>query len=107
MTNCTYCETGATAQCTDCGASLCSNHTQLGQQFISAWQLISTIVSTLFRRPGLLGELLFKELDTVGYCQGCRIKLASRRQAEQFKFLGGSLLLMVLVVGLVSLVAFV
>ncbi|MBV9787311.1 MAG: hypothetical protein JOZ51_04005 [Chloroflexi bacterium] len=69
----------------------------MGQPLITARQLVATTASTAFRTPQLLGDILFKELDEVPYCQSCRQDVAVKRQSEQMKFLMGILLLMVLV----------
>ncbi len=101
-TTCINCADEATTRCAACQANLCGAHSTAGQQFISAWQLVTTIVMTALRAPRMLGELLLKELDQVAYCQPCRSHLASRRQAEQFKFMGGMLVVVLLMVGLVA-----
>ena len=85
--------------CTFCGKSLRDDEIRLGQPFITARQLMTTIVATLVRAPGLLSDLLFKELDQVPYCSECRDELAAKRTGEQLKFLLSVLLVMALVVG--------
>lgn len=75
----------------------------VGQQLITARQLVTTIASTAVRAPSMLSEILFKELDQVGYCPECRERVANRRQSEQLKFLGGMFLSVLLLVGFVVL----
>lgn len=96
-TTCTTCASPATTSCTLCRVAVCNEHTQMGQPLITARQLVTTTASTAFRTPQLLGDILFKELDEVPYCQSCRQDVAVKRQSEQMKFLMGILLLMVLV----------
>jgi len=76
----------------------------MGQQLITARQLVTTTLTTAARAPGLLGEVLFKELDQARYCPTCRAHIALRRQTEQLKFLGGLLLFLILVVGAVAVI---
>jgi len=71
---------------------------------ITARQLVTTIATTAVRAPGLLGEVLLKDLDQVAYCPTCRTYIARRRQSEQLKFLGGLLLVLLLVVALLAVV---
>ncbi len=97
---CTECPSAATVDCTQCHARICDDHKIIGQPFISAWQLVTTIVSTALRAPGMLGEILFKELDQVPYCPTCREEIGAWRQTEQLKVAGGMLLVMLLIVGL-------
>src|SRR5918998_2360049 len=97
---CTTCDGAATAQCARRQAQLCDEHTVAGQPVIMARQLVSAIATTAVRAPGLLGDILFKELDQVGYCATCREQVAVQRVAEQQKLLGGILLVLVLVAGL-------
>lgn len=85
--------------CTVCGTALRDDDIKLGQPFITARQLVTTIVTTALRAPGVLSDLLFKELDQVPYCAECRDELAAKRTGEQLKFLVGVLLIMALVIG--------
>ena len=96
---CTACDAAASTTCTVCKSALCSAHVQQGQPFISARQLVTTTATTAFRAPGVLTDLLFKELDLVPYCVGCREELAAKRTSEQLKFLLGMLLILALVIG--------
>jgi uncharacterized protein (DUF983 family) len=80
---------------------------QQGQPFITAGQLVATTATTAFRTPAMLGDLLFKELALVPYCESCREELASKRTTEQLKFLLGILLVIALVVGLPAYMLFV
>ena len=97
---CASCAGPATAQCARCRAHLCDEHTIAGQPLITAHQLVGAIATTAVRAHGLLGDILFKELDQVGYCAGCREQVAVERVAEQQKFMGAVLLVLVLLVGL-------
>ncbi len=106
-TTCVQCTSAPNTQCAFCQASLCAEHALAGQQFITARQLIAVMITTLFRAPRMLGELLFKELDQVDYCVTCRQQLAIRRQAEQLKFLGGLAAMLVVFVGMVSAAAWI
>ncbi len=103
-TSCTYCGAAATTHCARCQANLCDEHTRTGQQLITARQLVTTIATTAVRAPGLLSEVLLKDLDQVAYCPTCRTYIARRRQSEQLKFLGGLLLVLLLVVALLAVV---
>ncbi|MDQ5852932.1 MAG: hypothetical protein M3380_12875 [Chloroflexota bacterium] len=103
-TSCTYCAAAATTHCARCQANLCDEHTRTGQQLITARQLVTTIATTAVRAPGLLSEVLLKDLDQVAYCPTCRTYIAWRRQSEQLKFLGGLLLVLLLVVALLAVV---
>lgn len=85
--------------CTVCRTALRDDDIKLGQPFITARQLVTTIVTTALRAPGVLSDLLFKELDQVPYCADCRDELAAKRTSEQLKFLVGVLLIMALVIG--------
>jgi predicted nucleic acid-binding Zn ribbon protein len=91
--------TTSATTCTVCGAALRDEDIRLGQPFITARQLVTTIMTTAVRAPGVLSDLLFKELDQVPYCAECRDELAAKRTGEQLKFLLGVLLIMALVIG--------
>lgn len=91
--------TTSATTCTVCGTSLRDEDIRLGQPFITARQLVTTIVTTALRAPGVLSDLLFKELDQVPYCAECRDELAAKRTGEQLKFLLSVLLVMALVIG--------
>ena len=69
-------------------------------------QLISTIYTTALRAPGMLGEILFKELDQVVYCDTCRDAVAGRRQIDQLKFADLMLLVMLIVIALPTYMMF-
>ena len=97
---CASCSGVATGQCARCRVHLCDEHTIVGQPVITARQLVGAIATTAVRAPGLLGDILFKELDQVGYCATCREQVAVQRVAEQQKFMGAVLLVLVLLVGL-------
>ncbi len=97
---CVSCAGAATGECTRCRAQVCDEHTIAGQPVIMARQLVGAIVTTAVRAPALLGDILFKELDKVGYCATCREQVAVQRVAEQQKFLIGLLFMLVFVVGL-------
>lgn len=92
-------EAPAATMCTSCRKALREEDIRLGQPFITARQLVATTATTAIRAPGLLADLLFKELDQVPYCMECRDELAARRTGEQLKFLLGMLLMMALVIG--------
>lgn len=96
---CTACDTPASTACTWCNAALCNEHVQIGQPFITARQLMATTATTAVRAPGLLPDILFKELDQVAYCAGCREELAGKRTSEQLKFLLTILFIMAVVIG--------
>ncbi len=100
MGTCTACQAPATTSCTLCRATLCAEHTQSGHPLITARQLVTTTAVTAIRTPGLLGDILFKEMDQVPYCANCRNDVAARRTTEQLKFLLGALLFLIIVVGL-------
>lgn len=104
--NCSACDTTASTRCTVCKAALCGDHMRLGQPFITARQLVATTATTAIRAPGLLGNLLFKELEQVPYCQQCRDDLAAKRTGEQLKFLLLLLLVIAVVVGVPLYMAF-
>ncbi len=97
---CTTCDDAATNSCARCQAPVCDEHTVTGQPVIMARQLVGAIVTTAVRAPSLLGDILFKELDQVGYCSTCRQETAVQRMAEQQKFLGGLLLVLMLALSL-------
>ena len=100
MSTCTQCSAEATTRCVQCQARLCAEHAVRGHPLITARHLVATTVSTAVRAPGLLGDLLFKEMEQVDYCAACRQEVARRRELEQLKFAGGLLLLVLLIVGL-------
>ncbi len=104
---CSACGASASAACTVCNTALCSTHVHQGQPFISAGQLVATTATTAFRAPAMLGDLLFKEMELVPYCESCREELAGKRTGEQLKFLLGILLIMALVIGLPAYMLFV
>ena len=106
-TTCAQCASARDTQCAFCQARLCAEHAVAGQQFITARQLIVLMVTTLFRAPRMLGELLFKELDQVDYCEACRQQLAVRRNAEQLKFLGGVAAMLVMFVAVATAAAWI
>lgn len=106
MGTCTTCQAPATTSCTLCRAALCAEHAQPGHPLITARQLVTTTAATAIRTPGLLGDILFKELDQVPYCASCREDVAARRTTEQFKFLLGALLFLAVVVGIPAYVMF-
>ena len=99
-TICAFCDTGATTRCSHCGTTICGQHKVVGQPFITAGQLLTTIVSTVVHAPSLLGDILFKELDLVDYCAKCKAEIGARRQTEQLKFAGGLFLAMLAIVAL-------
>jgi hypothetical protein len=100
MVTCSACQKPATATCATCRASLCEDHTQPGHPLITARQLVTTTATTAFRAPGLLSDILFKEMDQVAYCAACREAVAARRTTEQLKFLLGMLLIFAVAVGI-------
>ena len=104
---CIACDATASTTCTVCKSALCSEHVQQGQPFISARQLVTTTATMAIRAPGVLADLLFKELDLVPYCASCREELAAKRTGEQLKFLIGMLLILALVIGLPMYLMFV
>lgn len=63
-------------------------------------QLVTTAFTTALRAPGALGDVLFKELDQVTYCEECRELVAERRQTEQLKFVGAMLIVVLMLVAL-------
>jgi hypothetical protein len=99
-TTCSACDTTATTTCTVCRTALCATHTHQGQPFISARQLVTATTSTALRAPGMLSDMLFKELELVPYCTECREELAAKRTTEQLKVLLGILVILALVIGL-------
>jgi hypothetical protein len=96
---CSACATPATTSCTMCRTPLCDEHQLLGHPLITARQLVATTASTAVRAPGMLGDILFKELDQVPYCAECREQVAAKRTGEQLKFLLTLLLVLALVLG--------
>lgn len=60
---------------------------------ITAQQLLSSFIRTLFTAPGALGQLLLGELPNVPYDPAARTQLSARRTVEQLKILGLLLLL--------------
>ncbi len=104
--SCTACDAAASTTCTICTSALCAAHIHMGQPFISARQLVTTTATTALRAPSVLSDLLFRELDTVPYCAGCREELAAKRTTEQLKFLLGILLVLALVLGLPAYLMF-
>ena len=106
-TTCGQCASTPDTRCAFCQAGLCAEHAVAGQQFITARQLVVVMITTLFRTPRMLGEMLFKELDQVDYCSGCRQQLAVRRQTEQLKFLGGLVAMLAIVVGMATAAAWI
>lgn len=107
MTTCGQCASAPNTTCAFCQSSLCAEHAVAGQQFITARQLIVLMITTLVRAPRMLGEMLFKELDQVDYCTTCRQQLAVRRNAEQLKFLGGMVAMLVMFVGVAMAAAWI
>ncbi len=59
--------------------------------FITARELVTTILTTAFRAPHQLGYILFAEQPNVPYAKDVREQLAQRRSAEQLKLLIGML----------------
>ena len=104
-TTCVQCA-ASTTRCARCETPVCEEHALVGQQLITARQLVTTIFSTAVRAPSLLGDVLFKDLDTVAYCADCRPQIAAQRQTEQLKFLAGLMLVMLLAVALVARTVF-
>jgi hypothetical protein len=64
---------------------------------VTARDLVTTILSNLFRTPGNLGGILFAVQPNVPYAQEAREQLAARRSAEQLKLLVGLLFLVALI----------
>ncbi len=89
----------ATTTCALCNKTVSASEAQRGQPLITARQLASTIWSTALHSPGLLGEVLMKELPQVDYCPECREIVAERRQTEQLKFLVSALLILAIIIG--------
>ncbi|MCS6839419.1 MAG: hypothetical protein NZ699_05215 [Roseiflexus sp.] len=70
--------------------------------FITARQLVTTIISTAIHAPHQLGYILFAEQPNVPYAKDVREQLARRRSAEQLKLLIGLLA----VLGVLLLIVF-
>lgn len=98
-TTCAACANAATTTCSMCQVSICAEHTRRGYPLITARQLATVTATTATRAPKMLGEILFREIEQVDYCEDCREVVAERRQSEQMKFLLGMLLVIALVVG--------
>jgi hypothetical protein len=93
-------------RCALTGKPLRADEAYWAPPLITARQLLTTLLRTLFTAPGALGQVLLGELPNVPYAQEAREQLAARRTAEQLKIL--ALLLVVvalLVVPIVLLVA--
>ncbi len=69
-------------------------------------QLLSTIGQTALRAPAMLGDILFKEMDAVSYCETCRNTVAAQRQAEQLKFAGLMLAVILIVIAVPTYLLF-
>ena len=64
---------------------------------VTARDLVTAVVSNLFRSPANLGYILFAEQPNVPYAPEARAQLAGQRSAEQLKLLVGLLLLVALI----------
>lgn len=85
-------------RCVLTGKDIPADEAYWAPPLITAWQLISTVATTLVRSPGNLGHILFEEQDDVPYAQEARDELASRRTAEQLKLLAVLLLIATLII---------
>ncbi|HMP41075.1 MAG TPA: hypothetical protein PKA05_11890 [Roseiflexaceae bacterium] len=73
--------------CALTGRPVASSEAYWAPPLITARELISTILSTLFTAPATLGQLLMAEQPNVPYAPDVREQLAARRSAEQLKLL--------------------
>jgi hypothetical protein len=85
-------------RCALTGRALSPEEAFWAPPLITTRQLVTTFVTTLFRAPGALGQVLLGDLPNVPYAPEARAQLASRRTVEQLKLLAVILLLAALLV---------
>lgn len=73
---------------------------------ITARELVTTVVRTLFTAPGMLGQVLLDPQPNVPYAPDARDLLARRRSAEQLKVLLVLMALVALIIVPILLLAF-
>jgi hypothetical protein len=83
--------------CTLTGKPISREEAYWAPPVVTARDLVITVFSTLFRAPGMLGQILFGELPNVPYSQEARELLARQRSAEQLKLLIGLLVVAALI----------
>jgi hypothetical protein len=64
---------------------------------VTARELVSAILTAVFRAPDTLGQILMGEQPNVAYASDARDLLAKRRSQEQLKLLIGMLLIAALI----------
>jgi hypothetical protein len=75
-------------RCALSGRQLRADEAYWAPPLITARELFTTLVRTLFTAPGSLGQVLLGELPNVPYAPEAREQLAQKRTAEQLKVLG-------------------
>jgi hypothetical protein len=83
--------------CSLTGKTISASEAYWAPPLITTRQLVSTVLDTLVRSPGMLGQVLMAEQPNVPYAQEARDELARRRSAEQLKLLLGLLVLVAII----------
>lgn len=85
-------------RCALTGKEIPASEAYWAPPLITAWELVSTIVSNLIHSPGNLSTILFEKQDDVPYAPEAREELAARRTLEQLKLLGILLIILAAIV---------
>lgn len=83
-------------RCALTGRALSPEEAYWAPPLVTARELITTLLTTLLRSPGALGQVLLGEQPNVPFAPEAREQLGARRTAEQLKLIG-----LILVVGAV------
>ncbi|WP_298407772.1 hypothetical protein [uncultured Chloroflexus sp.] len=94
-------ETATELRCSLTGRPLTPEEAYWAPPLITARELVTTFVKTLFTNPMALGAILLSELPDVPYAPEARPLLARRRSVEQAKLLALLLVIAIVVIGLI------
>lgn len=93
-------------RCALTGRALSPEEAHWAPPLVTVRELVATFLTTLFRTPGSLGQVLLGDLPNVPYAPEARERLAARRTTEQVKLLGLILLISALFVLPILLIGF-
>lgn len=85
-------------RCALTGRPLSPEEAYWAPPLITARELVTTTLRTLFTAPGNLGTVLTAELPNVPFAPEARAELSHRRTAEQLKLLGLLMLIAALLI---------
>lgn len=97
--------TAKTVRCALTGEEISEDEAYWAPPLVTLQDLLSTIGTTLKENPGNITNVLFAPQPDVPYSPRARDQLASRRSAEQMKFIGLFAAIVVVVGGIIWLIA--